>query len=106
MKRVFVRCSPPMAECRYCGAKGLVLGKGKKGQTVLYELRPHIITCKARPKRDKDSPREQAVAALMGLGYKATEARAAVAGVGKPNSLEGLIVAALARIDADKKGAE
>ncbi len=39
-----------MPECNRCDATGLVWGKTKKGYDALYELKPHLIYCKARPK--------------------------------------------------------
>jgi hypothetical protein len=76
--------------CRDCGKKRLVWVTTDNGEDVLYELgAPHFVHCPAtrkngakaprQPRKSGDSPateaHELAVAGLMALRYKVTEAR-------------------------------
>ena len=62
--------------CSRCGAP-VQWRETPSGKMAPYDLLPrlHIISCKQRPKPNGTGPRAEAVAALMGLGYKAMEAR-------------------------------
>lgn len=98
----------PAPKCRDCGAEDVVWGRTPAGKPILMDKYPappyHLRTCPSRRKGAKAEVRERvpsdieqqdAVAALVSLGYKVREAQRMVRDGGPGGDVAEIVARAL-----------